>query len=106
MKNKKIIIIIFSSVIALIIIIAVALFIRQKNLKQTLIGEQPVTTQTFQADFLSEKDKKAVDISTDLRVQALKRSPDGDVMVYKIIRSDSDITDPAKIAPISPNLKQ
>ncbi len=103
MNKKKIII--FIIVGFLVIFVIAALVIRSIGLKKVNNPVPVSPVSNFQADFLSESDKKAADISTDLRIQALKRDADGEVMVYKIIRSDSDITDPAKITPSSPNLK-
>ena len=58
-------------------------------------------------DFLSEEEKDGFGLPAEAKVQSLKRDENGQVMVYKIIRSDSDIIlDPAGIAPISPRQKK
>lgn len=108
MKNKKLLILSVVGIIVLLIIIS--LIIRQVNLKKRITintdnqtsGDQ---VSNFKPDFLGAEEKKALNIPDDSRVQALKRNSQGEVMVYKIIRTDSDITDPAKVGPISPRLK-
>jgi len=100
MKNKKIIILVGAGV--LVLLFAASLIIRQN--RQNNIVETQVTqpVENFQADFLSPAEKQNLNITTDLKVQALKRNAQGEVMVYKIIRNDKDIINPEKVKPISP----
>ncbi|MFA5130831.1 MAG: hypothetical protein WC467_00205 [Patescibacteria group bacterium] len=86
----------------LVILAIVALIIWQINARrtQTAIIEKPGLN--FQPEFMTAEEKAEKGISTDLRVQAMSRNASGTVMVYKIIRSDSDIKNPAEIKAISP----
>jgi uncharacterized protein YoxC len=100
--SKKKIIIIASIIVALIILILAAIFIYKNNQAKNAINEKNNTVQTFTPDFLSPEEKTGFGLPTDVKVQSLKRDANNEVMVYKIIRSDSDITDPASVKAISP----
>lgn len=102
MKNK--IIIISAAVIMLLIVVAI-IFLNTDIFRKS-DGATETPQATFKADFLSAEEKKSFDLVTDLKVQAIKRDEQGEVMVYKIIRDDKDITDPANIKPISPRATQ
>lgn len=102
MKNKILII----SAAVIILLVVAALIFRNSNIfrKSSELTESP--KPTFEADFLTVEEKQSFDVVTDLKVQALKRDEQGEVMVYKIIRDDKDITNPADIKPISPRATQ
>ncbi len=105
MKNKKSLISILL-VLGLIILLAIIILAwKQLSANKTNKELNNMSTSTFQADFLKPEEKQALNIPADLKVQALKRDADGSVMVYKIIRNDSEAVDPAKIAPISPRAR-
>ncbi|MEI6529493.1 MAG: hypothetical protein WCN88_03800 [Candidatus Falkowbacteria bacterium] len=104
MKNKKLIIIV--SAIALISIVAAVIILKPSRLFYKSSETVNVPAENFTADFLSPNEKQSLDITTDLKVQAIKRDEQGEVMVYKIIREDKDIINPANIKPISPRVNQ
>lgn len=101
MKKKLIII----SVAIIILLIVVVIILRNSNIfkENGELVDSPAST--FQADFLTPEEKQSFDVVTDLKVQAF-RDEQGEVMVYKIIRDDKDITNPADIKPISPRATQ
>ena len=103
MKNKKIIILV--SIGLLILLFAVVLIFKQSQ--RNKVSETPGTaiTPVFQADYLSQAEKQKLELPAETKVQALKRNTQGEVMVYKIIRTDKDITNPNDIAPISPRIR-
>ena len=100
MKNKNIYIIIAAGV-GLVIIIALAFIIFPAKKNNPL----PTVTSTYQPEFLNAGEKQAFGLQTDAKVQAF-RDARGNVMVYKIIRNDSEIvTNPSQVCPISPRQK-
>ncbi len=103
MKNKKILILL--GIGALILLLVIALIIKQLRYNNSIVAETNKPAENFQADFLSASEKQNLSLTTDLKVQALKRNAQGDVMVYKIIRNESDVIDPATIKPISPRTR-
>jgi uncharacterized protein YpmS len=100
--NKKKIIIIASASLALILIIVLFVLLYQKNKTNTANSNPSKTQNVFTPDFLSAEEKTKLNIPVDAKIQAMVRDGSGAVKVYKIIKSDADITDPAKVGPISP----
>lgn len=99
MKNKKILIFGLIGLFAVIAIIIVIWQLNQKNqATQTGINQ----AASFKADYLTSTEKQALNLVTDLPIQAVTRNSQGEVMVYKIIKKDGDVVDPAKVGPISP----
>ena len=100
MKNKNLYIIITAGVgLILIIALAFILFPAKKNIPL------PSATSTYQPEFLNAGEKQTFGLPTDAKVQAF-RDARGNVMVYKIIRNDSEIvTNPSQVGPISPRQK-
>jgi hypothetical protein len=103
MSKKKIIIIASASLVLILIIVSI-IFIYQKN-KTNQANNLNKNGQVFTPDFLSTAEKAKLNIPTDAKIQAVTRDSKGVVKVYRIIRSDSDIVDPAKVGPISPHAK-
>ena len=99
--NKKKIIIIAAASLALILIIISVIFIYQRN----KANQANKNEQVFTPDFLSTAEKAKLNIPADAKIQAVTRDSKGEVNVYRIIKSDADVVDPAKIGPISPHAK-
>ena len=99
MNKKKIIIISFVT----LIVVAGLLFVLLNNF-QTRGGRNQgnQSAEIFEPDFLTSEEKAKFDIPAEVKVQSLSRDENGEVMVYRIIRNESDIVDPDKIMPISP----
>jgi len=96
MNKKKIIIILISGVILLIVLFFVLILF--KSNQQTKIGiNSDLSSEIFTPEFLTDKEKVDFGMTTDLKIQAVSRNSSGEVMVYKIIRKDSDIVNPKKI---------
>lgn len=103
MKNKKIVILVCVGVLVLLIVLAL-IFNQSRQNKATEVPVNNVA-QVFRADYLSEAEKQKLEIPNNTKVQALKRNTQGEVMVYKIIRTDKDIVNPNDIAPLSPRAR-
>lgn len=93
-------------ILALILLIIIGLIWRSRN-KAPVTIENPLTNITVgnlpAPEFLSVAEKNKLNISPDLKIQALGRNASGSVTVYKIIKTDGDIIlDPSKIGSISP----
>ncbi len=96
-KNRKVIILSF--LLLFVAIAIVFIFIMFK--------ENPVLppVPAYQPEFLNASEKQNLGLPASSRIQALKRDAGGQVMIYKIIRNDSDIvTDPSQVGPVSPRL--
>ncbi|MFA5753752.1 MAG: hypothetical protein WC905_00100 [Patescibacteria group bacterium] len=102
MKSKKLIIGIGAAVIILVVLIVVLLLNNKGGGgKLGLFSGK----NTPAPDFLNDKEKASLDLSSDAKVQSLRRDDNGEVMIYKIIYDDSDIVaDPANMPPISPRV--
>lgn len=104
-KNKKTMIGVII-VLVLILLVTIGLIWRSRN-KAPVTAENPLINTTAgnlpAPEFLSVAEKNKLNISPDLKIQALGRNASGSVTVYKIIKTDSDIIlDPSKIGSISP----
>jgi flagellar biosynthesis/type III secretory pathway M-ring protein FliF/YscJ len=96
MNKKKIIAtLVIGLIILLILFFAIVLI--QKNRQAKIDKNLDLTSKTFTPEFLSNEEKTALDVPTSLKIQAITRNQSGEVMVYKIIRDDSDIVNPKKI---------
>ncbi|MCC6582032.1 MAG: hypothetical protein IT440_16495 [Phycisphaeraceae bacterium] len=103
MKNKLIFIIITLVIVALAII--GWLIWRQGNSQSTNIPSGSVSTGSLhRPEFMTAQEKAKFDLAGDSRVQVISRDEEGQISVYKIIRSEEDVvTDPSKLPPISPS---
>ena len=107
MKNKKLLILSVVGVVVLLVfvILLVSQFNSNKSNKPspgTLVDNNGEQAVPFEPEFLTPEEKQSFNIPAEFKAQAIKRGDNGEVMVYKLIRSDSDVVDPAKIGPISP----
>lgn len=96
MNKKKAIIILISSVILLIVLFFVLILFKSDQQVKTGINSD-LSSEIFTPEFLTDEEKLEFDLATDLKIQAVSRNSSGEVMVYKIIRKDSDIVNPKKI---------
>lgn len=55
------------------------------------------SAKPFAPEFLSIEEKKKLYMPEDLKVQVLTRDKSGELMIYKIIKDDSEIVDPASL---------
>lgn len=101
LKNKKIIII-TSAALVLLLVILLTVFLVNKNKEEAASSDKTGVLKVFVPDFLSVEEKTGLGIPVDTKIQAMTRNQDGGVMVYKVIKNDSDIVDPAQVKPISP----
>lgn len=96
MNKKKIIAtLVIGLIILLILFFAIVLI--QKGRQAKIDKNLDLTSETFTPEFLSNEEKTALDVPTSLKIQAITRNQAGEIMVYKIIRDDSDIVNPKKI---------
>jgi uncharacterized protein YneF (UPF0154 family) len=103
LDKKKLMIII--PAILIILIIVIGFFIYKKNQEKNIQGEKKVE-KVFVPEFMSTEEKTKLQIPVETKIQAVTRDANGDVKVYRIIRNDSDVIDPAKVGPISPRMKK
>jgi len=97
MKKKKIIIII---VACLVVILAIFLTVYLKNRAATSNHAAPAAN--FTPDYLNSAEISTLGLPSGTKVQALKRGANGEVMVYKVIRSSKALVNPSNVGPISP----
>lgn len=66
------------------------------------------TNGSLQApEFMSDSEKKVFGLPSETKVQVISREKDGEISVYKIIRSDSDVvSNPSLLPPISPRSQE
>jgi hypothetical protein len=107
-KNKKTLLIAaIAAIIVIGLIWGLVIFFRggqiQPGADQESIGGQANLPAPV---FLTEAEKEAFGLPIESKVQSLVKDNSGKIMVYKIIRSDSDIvTDPSAVGSISPYRK-
>ena len=102
--SKKQKIIIFSGLILILLIIAVGFFFNQK--KKSSSPAVNNSAAVIKPVFLDSAEKTALNIKADTKVQVIKRSPDGKIMLYKVINNDSDIiSNAAQLAPAATHVK-
>lgn len=87
--NKKQLTIILG-VLLLAIVIMLAIALTRKTGNQPISGGQD-NNQAFKVEMMSDQEKQDMNIDSQARVQVLERTDSGDVMTYKVIKSDSDI---------------
>ncbi len=109
--NKKLIIIIGLILFLILLIIGIIIFwrVRLRALAPRPTSQSSKVSRSISSapSFLTVVQKQKLGISTQLKVQALKRNARGQLMVYRIIKSNSDIIyNPSKIAPILPVTKK
>jgi predicted permease len=97
--DKKKIIIIASSFLALLLIIFLIIFLVKKN--GTKSNNNTNVPKSFTPNFLTVAEKTKLGIPVDAKIEAITRDQKGEVTVYKVIKNDSDIVDPAQVKPIS-----
>ncbi|NLZ74309.1 hypothetical protein GX917_00125 [Candidatus Falkowbacteria bacterium] len=103
-KKKTTTIIVSLSIILLLIILAI-IFLPDKN-KAKKNGELEYATD-FIPEMLSTTEKQEMGIPAETQIQVMSRDESGEVTVYKIIRDESDIVNPAKVEPLIPqNLEE
>lgn len=88
LNKKQLTVILGVLLLAIIIILALSLTRR--------IGNQPISgnpdnNQGFKVEMMNDQEKQEMNINPQAQVQVLERTPSGDVMTYKVIKSDSDI---------------
>ena len=98
--NKKKIIIIALSVLVLLLIIFLIMFLAKKN--GNVSNNNTDVSKSFTPDFLSVEEKTKLGIPVDAKIEAMMRDQQGEVTVYKVIKNDSDVVDPAQVKPVSP----
>lgn len=98
--DKKKIIIIVSSAAVLLAAMIIIMFLIKKNRESVPTDGNAV--KIFTPDFLSVDEKTKLGIPEEIKIQAMTRNENGEVTVYKIIKNDSDIINPAEVKPISP----
>lgn len=104
-KNKKIIIIASSAVVLLLILISVWIFFaKSKQSSNNPLEPNKNNSHNLPAiEYLNEAEKNKLGVSPETKIQALGRDENGEVTVYKVIKSESDVvTDPAKVEAVSP----
>jgi len=85
MNKKKVIIV----SILLLLTAVVVLIILLQNKEETMNNNNIVNT--YEPEFMSTDEKSSFDLSADSKIQVLKRSDEGKIDIYKIIREESDI---------------
>lgn len=103
MDKKKIIVIASAVLVILLIIISLVIY---KNKQAKNLEEMNKQEKVFVPEFMSAEEKAKLEIPADAKIQAVTRDANGEVSVYRVIKSDSDIVDPATVGPISPRTKK
>lgn len=104
-SDKKKIIIIVSSVLVLLLIIFLIIFPTKKseNVPDNKTSDNKTkVTKSFTPELLTAKEKARLKIPSETKVQVMARDQQGEATVYKVIKNDSDIVDPAQVEPVSP----
>lgn len=102
LDKKKIIIIASAALVISLIIVSLIIYKNNQNKNKDGIN---LEEKVFTPEFLSTEEKTKLEIPVETKIQALSRDKDGEIKVYRIIKSDSDIVDPSTINPISPQSK-
>jgi len=98
MKKKTIIILIAALVLVVVLVIVGVSYLSKRPAAEPTVS----TGATLTPKFLNDAEVTGLGLPSGTKVQALERGPAGEVMIYKVIRSDKDIVDPARVGPISP----
>lgn len=103
LKNKKLIIILI--IAAIIIIGGLTFWLVKKGFNKNGAVNQ-ANTNSSAPQFLNDTEKLKLGLAPEQRIQSLKRGANGEVTVYKVIKSDADVVlDPASIGSLSPRQK-
>jgi len=105
-KDKKILLVIGLAAVILITAVILAIVSRQKMIANTNNQDNnatPTGTAMLNPEFLTASEKASLGVSGDINAQVVSRDASGTPAVYKIIKNDSDIVDPAKVPPINPS---
>jgi len=103
MNRKKIIIISLITLLFFLIIVGVLIF-KKNQINQN--NESNLEEKIFVPEFLSTEEKIKLEIPAEAKIQAITRDPEGEIKVYRVMKNDSDIVDPATVGPISPRTKK
>lgn len=103
--NKKTLLVIILSGLVILALIFLGIFLYQKNKKQTPTGNINFKKE-FAPEFLSVEEKQKLSIPPEAKIQAMTRDENGEIEVYRIIKTDNDIVDPDTVGPISPRVKK
>jgi hypothetical protein len=85
-------------VVAAVIFLSFYFFSKQKTVAPVFNEETVSVSPTF----MTSEEKGALFIPSEQRVQVLQRSEDGQVMVYKLINSDTDVLNDGALDSIRP----
>lgn len=97
MKKSQVIIIL--TALGFILLIALVYFYwPHSESSAPLLSKPPV--QTSAPIFMTSEEKASLFIPADKEVQIINRNVDGEILTYKIIKSDSDIVTPGKLFPL------
>lgn len=103
LDKKKIIII--ASAVLVILLVSFGVYLYKKN-QDRLIQESKNKEEVFTPEFLSTEEKTKLEIPLETKIQSVSRDESGELEVYRIIKTDSDVVDPSKVGPISPRKKK
>jgi high-affinity Fe2+/Pb2+ permease len=96
--------VIFAGLILILLIIAVTLFFNHR--KKTSSPVLNNSAALIKPVFMVSAEKAALNIKAETKVQVIKRSPDGKIMLYKVINNDSDIiSNASQLAPPATHVK-
>ena len=98
MKKKSIIILVAIIIFAALLVLVGILYFKNRSSVAPVVSP----SATFTPEILPAAEVAGLGLPSGTKVQALKRGSAGEVMVYKIIRRDKDIVDPAQVGSISP----
>lgn len=95
-QQKKISLLILTILLLAIIFLVFFINKNDKNLSNP--------DESFKPVFLDSSEKTRLNISPEIKVQVLKRNAEGKIILYKVIKNDSDvITDLNQIKPVISN---
>lgn len=103
MKNKLIFILISLAIVALVII--GWLIWRRVSGQATNTPNEVVSSGSLhRPEFMTAQEKAKFELADDSRVQVISRDEEGQISVYKIIKSEEEVVlDPSQLPPISPS---
>lgn len=105
MKKKYIKIIILVILAAIISLVIYLLVLRSLAGNENNNATKVIPIETFTPEFMSASEKEELKLPAESKAQIIKRDAQGGVMVYKLIKNETDAVNPAKIGPISPRIK-
>ena len=87
--NKKIIILVF---LIILLALLISLIISSKSLKKSNNIKIPTDLPKYEPVFMTSKEKEEWGIDQDIKIQVIRRrDEDNGIMVYKVIRQESDL---------------